>query len=85
MSDAIQCDQCGATLVVNRHREDEDGESAAWLRLTIGGVDADLCTRSCLHDFIEREDVVAAHDAQYEVIADIARSICEARDEEADQ
>lgn len=84
MSRAMVCDLCHNTLTVNARGEDEAGESEAWLRLGIAGDQFDLCTRSCLHEFIDRPEVIAAHDARYEAIAEVARSIREAREEEPD-
>lgn len=72
MSKALMCDACGEVLPLNSRGEHEGGEDAAWIRLTLASQTFDVCTRSCAVALLEREDVIAAHDAYTEVITGIA-------------
>ena len=84
MSKALACDNCGETLTLDRRGESSDGEDAAWIGLELANEHYDLCTRSCVIAFLEREDVIAIHDGWSETITGIARSISEAREQESD-
>lgn len=76
MSRGRICDQCGTTLVVDKHGEDDGGESAAWLTLTAGdGSQFDLCTRACTIELLNDPEFIAATDAHAEVIVGVARAI----------
>lgn len=66
------CDQCGETLPLDSRGEAENGEDSAWLSLSLANDSHDFCTRSCVHAFLERQDVIAAHDAYAESITGIA-------------
>lgn len=75
MSRGLVCDQCGGTLLVDQHGEDEAGESAAWLKIVTTFGSYDVCTRSCAVALIESDDFAAAVDAQTEAIAEVVRAI----------
>lgn len=75
MSRGMVCDQCGVTLIVNRHGEDDNGESSAWVRVEIGKYAWDCCTRACAHALLDDPDVIAVVDEYAQIIADIARTI----------
>lgn len=75
MSRALVCDHCEESLVLNAKGEHEGGEDAAWIRLTIANESYDLCTRSCAVAFLDRPEVIEAHNAWAEAITDISRAI----------
>lgn len=75
MSKALCCDQCETTLPLNARGEHDGGEDSAWLVLELANERFDLCTRSCLTAFVEREEVIAAQDAWAETITGIARVV----------
>jgi hypothetical protein len=74
MSNAIMCDQCGETLALNSRGDDEMGEIAGWWELK-GSVPGDFCSRSCVIEWLNRDDVVAEDEAHQEAISEIARAI----------
>lgn len=75
VSAAKVCDNCGVTIQLNARGEADDGDDAAWLRLHAANESFDLCTRSCVVEFLERPGFVEAMDAWTETITGIARTI----------
>ena len=85
MSDALRCDNCGTYLDLDKRGEDENGEVAAWLKVSDHNREAewDACTRSCAIELLgDAGPVRPVIDAHAEVIAEIARTIREARDDD---
>lgn len=70
--------------MLNNRGEDPDGEDSAWIRVQVGSIVFDACTRQCAITVLEREDVVAMHDAYVESIMEVARLIREGHEEEDD-
>ena len=84
MSKGIVCDQCGETLVLNSRGDDEMGEIAGWGAVELGDLKADVCSRSCAHEWLDREDVVKASEAWQETIAEIAAVVRGSHSEDSD-
>lgn len=86
MSRALCCDNCGTVLPINAKGENDAGEDAAWLVLkTTTQESFDLCTRSCMHEFIDRPEFVEAIEAWQETIAEIAGVIRDRRGQGDDE
>jgi len=82
MSRALVCDHCGTVLPLNARGEADSGEDSGWLKVTTLNESHDVCTRACLHEFIDRPEFVEAHEAWQQVIAEIVQVINEGRDED---
>lgn len=81
MSKGLICDHCETALALNARGDAENGEDAAWLRISTGGFDTswDACSRSCAVQLIEVGPIGPVLDAELEVISEISRTITEGR------
>lgn len=75
MSDAKSCDGCGKVLVLAYQESDVDGEVSAWIRLLVGPMTFDTCTRACAVAVLERDDVRQMHDEYVADVMEVARSV----------
>lgn len=78
MSHGVWCDQgCGEFLLLDRSDgDDEYGErSGAWIRLAVAGDEFEVCSLSCAHQFLERDDVRKAIESNLAAVAEVARVI----------
>lgn len=81
MSAGLVCDQCGTTLIVNSRGDSDTGEEAGWLSITTTFGSYDLCTRACAVALLDSPDFVAQMDEGAQVIAEIANTIREGRED----
>ena len=84
MSHAIVCNNCGDVLVLQANGDDENGESAGWLQVAVrDGEVWDACTRSCAVELLSDDGPVRPIlDAHAEMVAEIARTVREGREDE---
>lgn len=76
MSRGIICDNCGATLALNRQGDDEYGEIAAWITIVVSDdLKWDTCTRSCAMEVLSSGETAEAIDAWHAAIASVAHAI----------
>lgn len=75
MSAAILCDSCNTMLRIDQRGDDEYGERAAWIRLTIADQEYEACTTTCAHALLNRDDILEALADYLAAISEIARTI----------
>lgn len=83
MSAARVCDNCDATLTLDRNGEDENDEINAWIqvRTVDGAYTQDACTRSCAVALLaDGSDFALAVDARLQAVAEVVRVIREDRE-----
>lgn len=76
MSHAVVCDQCGASLILDRaDGEDEYGERSVWVSLSVADENFDVCSLSCAHEWLKQPEVTELIASHLEVIAEVRRTI----------
>ena len=77
MSHAVMCDQCNATLRLDRaDGDDEYGQrSSAWIQVQVSGEVFEFCTLACTREFLDRPELAVAIEEQLAAVAEVANTI----------